>query len=138
MPVKTGRPDGIQIRHVTARSQLCLVELYDRPFYLSYGAAGVCDGKNGRPFIPAPILDCSCGVPHQYKTVHVNVDDTGAALVSQGVLDLIRSAGETGFSVVGHTPNPPTIRLGIERIALDFANRTIAPLTPPKVNTNHG
>ena len=95
--------DGIWIRHPTARSQLCLVELRDRPYYLSYGA-GVCDGRNGRPHIPAPITDCYCGVAHPCKTVHVDVDDTGAAMVSQGVLDWIRScADETGFEVVGHT-----------------------------------
>ena len=115
MPLKTGRPDGIQIRHVTARSRLCLVEVRDRPYYLSFGAAGVCDGKNGRPFVPAPILDCGhplCNnIPHHYKTIHLDVDDTGATLVSEGVWKWIQSAGETGFDVVGHTPTPPTIAL---------------------------
>jgi hypothetical protein len=124
--------DGIAVQHVTARSRVCLVELRDRPYLLSYGAEGVCDGRGGRPLIPAPILDCSCGVPHEYKTVHVHVDDTGQALVSEGVWDMIRSAGETGFSVVGHTPNPPTIRLGVPRYEVDYDNRAYRPLTPMK------
>lgn len=126
------RPDGIQIRHVTARSEVCLVELRDRPLYLSYGARGVCDGKQGRPLIPAPTLDCHCGVAHQFKTVHVYVDDTGSALVSDGVLGLIRSAGETGFDVVGHTPTPPTLRIGVPRDQQDFDSRKWTQLTPIK------
>lgn len=127
--------DGLQIAHATARSQLCLIELRHRPYLLSYGAGGLCDGKNGRPLIPAPILDCGCGVPHEYKTVHVHVDDTGCALVSEGVWAMIQSAGETGFAIVGHTPSPPTIHLGRPREQVDYDNRRYRPLTPMR---SHG
>jgi len=122
--------DGVWIRHVTARSQLCLIELRDTPIYLSYGAAGVCDGKQGRPFIPAPTLDCYCGVPHQFKTLHIDVNGDGMQMVSAGVLELMRSAGETGFDVVGHTPTPPTLQIGKPRPQVDFDNRKYRPLTP--------
>lgn len=128
---------GIWIAHPTARSQVCLVELRDRPYYLSYGAQGVCDGRHGRPHIPAPIKDCYCGVVHEYKTVHLTVDGDGRCLVSEGVWEWVRSAGETGFSVIGHTRTPPTIRLGEPREKVDYDNRKYRPLTPvrPKART---
>ena len=132
--------DGIQIRHVTARSQLCLVELRHRRYHLSYGARGVCDGKEGRPYIPTPILDCACGVPHEFKTLHIHVDGTGSALVSKAGWESIQSAGETGFSVVGHTATPPTIVLGKPggREQTDFESRAYHPLTPMKETVPQG
>ena len=122
--------DGIQITHPTARSQCCLIELRHRPYLLSYGSAGVCDGEGGRPLIPAPILDCSCGVIHEFKTVHVHVDDAGSAVVSAGVWDMILSAGECGFSVAGHTTAPPGVNVGVTRVENDYLERRYRPLTP--------
>jgi hypothetical protein len=131
--------DGVWIRHPTARSQTCLVELRHKRFYLGLADGKMCDGKGGRPLIPAPITNCpKCpGLVHEFKTVHLEVDDTGAALVSAGVLELIRSAGETGFEVVGHTATPPTLILGKDRAIVDYDNRKYRPLTPMK-EVSHG
>ena len=128
--------DGVWIQHPTAASQTCLVELRHIPYLLGYGSGQKCDGRNGRPYIPAPILDCSCGVPHEYKTIHIEVDDVGRALVSAGVLEMIQSAGETGFTVIGHTPTPPVLSIGRPRAAVDFENRKYRPLTPIKETIN--
>lgn len=130
--------DGVIIEHPTARSRCCLIELRDRPYYLSCGAAGVCDGKNGRPLIPAPILDCGCGVPHEFVTLHVWVDGDGRATVAVPVWHTMLGAGETGFRAVSHTPTPPPIEITRPRPAVDYDNRAYRPLTPIRPFTPPG
>lgn len=127
-----GRPDGILIEHGSLRSLPVLVVMPDRPYLLSAGRAGVCDGKGGRPYTPAPILDCSCGVVHTHKTIHLFLDDLGQCLVSEGVLNMLKEVGleNAGLKVVGHTRKPPTIELGLPRQQVDYVNRAYKPLTP--------
>lgn len=109
-----------------------MVVMPDRPYYLSAGSAGVCDGKGGRPYAPTPIMDCSCGVVHTHKTIHLWLDDVGQCLVSDGVLGMLKEVGleNAGLSVVGHVRTPPSIELGLPREQVDHANRAYKPLTP--------
>ena len=66
----------------------------------------------------------------EFKTVHIDVDGSGSALVSDGVWDWILSAGETGFRVVGHTATPPTLQIGgPPRVEQNFESRRYRPLT---------
>ncbi len=119
---RAGRADGIQIRHVTGRRQ------NQDPFLVpidSISTVGI--GADGLELVRACPL---CHVPHLVKTVHLWLDDSGACLVSPGVLvDLKSSTLWHLFEVSGHEVAPPAIRIG-DRDGTDFVNRRIAPLTP--------
>jgi len=57
---------------------------------------------------PCPV----CGVAHLCKTVHLSLSPTGSAIVSEGVLKLLRMGGMPDLDVVGSTDTPPPIIVG--------------------------
>ena len=69
---------------------------------------------------------------HPVKTLHIWVDDTGMAMVSQKMLDRLTSIGMDGFTLVSSTNDPPPLKLGagIGRPEVDYDNRTQTYLTP--------
>jgi hypothetical protein len=87
---------GVIIQHRTVRSSaLILVPVLSIPI------------PNARP--------CRvCQIPHLVKTVHLSLSPTGSAIVSVGVLDLLKKAGMVGttFDVTGSTDTPPPIIVG--------------------------
>lgn len=55
-----------------------------------------------------------CGSTHLFKTHHLNLDHTGAVILSQGVYDAIRSRLEMdGFTVTNEVKKPPAIGIGM-------------------------
>ena len=68
------------------------------------------------PIISQPIPNarpCSvCKISHLCKTVHLSLSPTGSAIVSEGVLNLLRTAGMPDLDVVGSTPTPPPVYVG--------------------------
>lgn len=88
------RPVGIRIAHDTARSGMVVVPVPQK----SYGPNGfVCP---------------TCNTWHDFKHVHLLLNDVGECLVSEGVLAELRLAGMPGLVVVGSVDNPPPLRLG--------------------------
>lgn len=103
---------GIRIRHATARSTMVLVPVMVKP--LAAGPADICPGCRlifGQQFV------------HPVKTVHLWLDDTGACLVSAGVLEDLKLAGLPDIQIVGHTDNPPPLAVGIPREKQDHQAR---------------
>lgn len=51
-----------------------------------------------------------CGSTHLFKTHHLNIDDTGAVIVSTGVYDRIKSRLELdGYVLANEVAKPPPI-----------------------------
>lgn len=102
--------DGIVVRHPQAHSQIYLVPVASKPLV--------------RPFV-CP----SCQVIHPVKTIHLWLDDKGEAIVSDGVLADLETAGLAKFNLTKehHVPNPPTLHIapGLRREEVDQRNRRI-------------
>jgi hypothetical protein len=92
---------GVRIRHRTARSTIVLVPIMSKP--LNVTAEDVCPGCfQGR----------GVKTVHPVKTVHLWVDDSGACIVSTGVLDALKSEGMPDLDIVEEVKNPPPLTLG--------------------------
>lgn len=56
-----------------------------------------------------------CGDTHLFKTHHLNLDETGACIVSTGVYDRIKDKlASDGFAVVNEVKKPPTLGIGMD------------------------
>lgn len=115
MPTKLGHV----VRHLTARSGVHLTPIMSIPMI---------DHSN------SPTSICpSCHVWHPVKTLHIWVDDTGKAMISQGVLDLLNLATPPmdDFALEGSTTDPPPLKAGagIGRPEVDYENRAQTYLT---------
>lgn len=113
---------GIRIRHRTKRSGIALLAIYHKPLF-------------GDSIYPCP----NCQVIHTdsygkpVKTVHLWLDDTGGAVVSQGVYVDLKRAGH--FDPIGVMPpilttiadvvDPPPITLRGNRFEVDRKNSRI-------------
>jgi hypothetical protein len=92
---------GIRIRHRTARSTIALVPLFFRPLVVRPDdICGGCKAAFGTETV------------HPVKTVHLWVDDSGACIVSEGVLEHLREAGMPDLEIVGDIANPPALEIG--------------------------
>jgi hypothetical protein len=91
---------GIRIQHPTARS--CRYTVVDAK--VPYPV----------PFQCTPPALGGCGAIHLFKTHHINLDQTGAGIVSEGVFTLIRDRlALDGFLVSNEVPKPPAIGVGL-------------------------
>ena len=101
---------GIRIQHSLAKNSVVLVPILAKPF-------------TGQSLDTCP----SCHLVHPVKTVHLWLDGSGACLVSQGVLEDLKSAGMPDLSVIGEVVNPPALNFGpgISREQIDNNNRRI-------------
>lgn len=91
---------GIRIQHPTARS--CRYTVVDSavPYALPYQCT-------------PPSLG-GCGAMHLFKTHHINLDQTGAGIVSEGVFERIKGRlAVDGFRVTNEVPKPPAIGVGL-------------------------
>ena len=99
---------GIMIQHKTARSSVHVV-----------------------PVLAKPVLDpetCpTCNIVHPVHSIHLWLDDAGKVLVSEGVLEDLKTTGMLDIDIVGHVEKPPTLRLyrGVSRAQVDQENRAI-------------
>lgn len=100
---------GIRIRHFTKRfPEIALIPILSKPF------------------VGASLDICpTCQVIHPCKTVHLWLDDTGACLVSKGVLEDLRAAGMPELEIVGGTDSPPELDIGVPRQKQDQEARAL-------------
>jgi hypothetical protein len=84
---------GIRLRHPTARNGVFIV-------------------KHTRAY-KYPLFCERCHEFHPRKTYHLELDETGCVIVSEGVFKRLQEIGLAGFEIVNTVKNPPPIRLGI-------------------------
>ena len=84
---------GIRVRHPTARSGLFLVKHYRK--------------------YKVPLVCNRCHEIHIQKTYHLDLDDTGCAIVSPVVLERLKEVGLAGFQILNEVKSPPPITLNI-------------------------
>lgn len=93
---------GVRVQHPTARSVRYTVVEPTVPYRQPYRCT-------------APALG-GCGAVHLFKTHHLNLDESGAAIVSMGVLARIRDRLVLdGFAIVNEVARPPAIGIGVAR-----------------------
>lgn len=91
---------GIRVQHTTARS--CRYTVVDSA--VPYPV----------PFVCTPPALGGCGSTHLFKTHHLNLDETGAVIVSSGVFERIKARLVLdGFRVTNEVERPPTIGIGL-------------------------
>ena len=91
---------GIRVQHPTARSVRYTVVDGAVPY--------------PEPYQCTPPEMGGCGSTHRFKTHHLNLDETGAVIVSTGVFDRIRSRlALDGFIVTNEVALPPAIGVGL-------------------------
>lgn len=66
-----------------------------------------------------------CATTHDFKTYHIRVDDTGAAIVSPEIWQRLQRIAGNPFSLVNEVAQPPAQRIVLPR--LKFTSRLIAP-----------
>lgn len=91
---------GIRVQHPTARS--CRFTVIDKraPYPV--------------PFRCSPPEFGGCGSTHDFKAHHLNLDETGSAIVSEGVFERISGIlAANGFRVANEVEKPPTLLIGI-------------------------
>lgn len=62
---------------------------------------------------------------HLVKTVHLWLNDAGACMVSEGVLEELKQAGMPDLFVENAVERPPTLQLGVPRERQDQEHRRI-------------
>jgi hypothetical protein len=88
---------GVRVQHPTARNARFTVT-EPRPYPV--------------PYVCTPPVFGGCGMTHLFKTHHLNLDDTGTAIVETALYGLIRHLLVlNGFSEVNEVPAPPAIGL---------------------------
>ena len=87
---------GVRVHHPTLRSGRYTVETPRQ----QYGVPYAC-----------PI----CKRLHYYKAHHIELDDNGNGIVSEGVLEELRYAGMAGLEIVNEVPKPPPVTIGDPR-----------------------
>lgn len=96
-------PGGVRIRHHARRSQMLPVPLLFEPH-------------------PTNRTECgACHVVHPCKVLHLQLDDTGATIVSYEIkAKVFRVPQQGGFHVVGHVADPPdqTIKPKTQKVEL--------------------
>lgn len=99
---------GVRIVHPTERSRLVVIVDIARP-------------------LQDPTACLRCNTMHTHKSYHLDLDDTGAAIVAVPVFRALQKAGAIPgmFEVSGEVKNPPglTLTAGKTRPELDFENR---------------
>jgi hypothetical protein len=67
------------------------------------------------PYTCTPPEFGGCGSVHLFKTHHLNLDDTGAVIVSTGVYDRIKDRlALDGFTTANEVKKPPALGIGME------------------------
>lgn len=91
---------GIRVEHPTARNVRYTVVEKSNPYPVPYQCT-------------QPALG-GCGSTHLFKTHHLNLDETGAVIVSPGVFERIKDRLLLdGFRITNEVHRPPTIGIGV-------------------------
>jgi hypothetical protein len=93
---------GIRIQHPTQRDVRYTVVEPNIPYQLPYQCT--------------PPEFGGCGSVHLFKTHHLNLDATGACIVSTGVYERIKDRlALDGFATVNEVKKPPKMGIGMAR-----------------------
>lgn len=91
---------GVRVQHPVARSCRFTVVEKDNPYR--------------EPYTCTPPEFGGCGSVHLFKTHHLNLDDTGAAIVGQELYERIRPLlVVNGFTEANVVAKPPTLGIGL-------------------------
>jgi len=91
---------GVRVQHPTARNARFTIADGDRPY--------------PKPYTCTPPEFGGCGSVHEFKTHHLNVDETGAAIVERVLYTRIRGLLElAGFRETNEVAKPPAIGIGM-------------------------
>jgi hypothetical protein len=91
---------GVRIQHDTARSARFTVADSTRPYPVPYACT--------------PPEFGGCGSTHLFKTHHLNVDETGAAIVERVLYEKIRGLlVAAGFRETNEVTKPPMLGIGM-------------------------
>lgn len=55
-----------------------------------------------------------CGLTHDFKTVHLNLDGKGDVIVSKGVWDDLKDVPGLPFTVANEVKKPPMVTLSLD------------------------
>lgn len=92
---------GVRVQHPIARSCRFTVVENDRPYPKPYTCT-------------APDLG-GCGSVHLFKTHHLNLDDTGSAIVEKVLYQKIKHLlALNGFVETNEVKRPPTLGIGLD------------------------
>lgn len=91
---------GIRVQHPTQKNVRYTVVEPENPYPV--------------PYTCTPPEFGGCGSTHMFKTHHLNLDETGAVILSTGVFDRIKARlGLDGFVVGNEVSKPPPLGVGI-------------------------
>jgi hypothetical protein len=91
---------GVRIQHPTARNVRFTVTDPNQPY--------------DQPYQCTPPEFGGCGQVHLFKTHHVNLDETGAAIVGDVLFEKAKAHFiAAGFSVTNKVDHPPTMGIGL-------------------------
>jgi hypothetical protein len=91
---------GVRVQHPTARNARVTVVENDRPYPV--------------PYVCTPPEFGGCGSVHLFKTHHLNVDETGAAIIGDVLYQRIRlRLVGMGFTEANIVAKPPTLGIGL-------------------------
>lgn len=110
---------GVRIQHAARRSERFNFEDPTRPYPVPYQC-------------PPPLISNGCGRIHLFKAVHIELDASGAAIVSPEIWERYRTLLERhGFGLANEVAAPPA-----QTIRVPLLRRTVAPRAPG--GTHHG
>lgn len=91
---------GIRVQHPSHKNVRYTVVEPDKPYPVPYQCT--------------PPEFGGCGSTHIFKTHHLNLDDTGAVIVSQGVYERIKGRlALDGFVTANEVQKPPRLGIGM-------------------------
>lgn len=108
--------EAIRIRHRFKRSGIALVPINHKRLY-----------GDSVKLCPTCQIIHTDSFGHPVKTVHLYLDDTGACLVSKGVLADLKHpmVGMPNIDIIADVVNPPPITLGKNRFEVDQRNSSV-------------
>lgn len=94
---------GVRIQHPTARNTVFTLMDASRP----YRAPWTCP--------PPP---AGCASTHAFKTYHLRLDETGAAIVSPEIVERLRRIPGQPFAVANEVASPPDQTVSVPRLVV--------------------
>lgn len=91
---------GIRVQHPSQKNVRYTVVQPDVPY--------------GQPYQCTPPEFGGCGSVHLFKTHHLNLDETGSVIVSEGVYERIKDRLHLdGFTTTNEVKKPPKLGIGM-------------------------
>lgn len=90
---------GVRVQHPTARNVRCTIVEPDRPYPV--------------PFVCTPPEFGGCGSTHLFKTHHITLDESGAAIVSETVYERVKGRLALEGFITNPVAKPPPIVVGL-------------------------